>query len=550
VGGYGPMIAERIMQSAGNAKEHKGLRSEQLEDEQRQAREQQIWQDPGLNTAQKAQGIDMLYAHEPVESRLGRIKRGFERMTGQGKKADEQKKQADSQIASQKESIYGYGSKMDPNYPVKTVTDSAASYTDPNTGVAQTIPGTGATTKIGLAAPNRNIQEGLRGLMAQSNPNLQAQQKADFERSQLAPDKIAQVKAADAALDALGINDPNVRQRARDAALGSKAPNAPYKTYVNKSTGERQAFRVGEQPDEDWEISPTGAGREMTVTVDGKTPILAYEQGGAFKDAQGNVIEGAKPYEKPKTPALRAGTSNGKNVYAILTDKGWIDSNTQQPLRDFRQMPTFAETGLWGVDPVNNSDGTIGSAMVNRRTGQVKKIASVDGSPIAPSLMAQVTKSIEPAIESDNRLSTMQQNARDALAGNQQAMLSLVANHIGMTLGAQKGARINQAVWNEAVGSAPWLQNVEKKFDSDGYLQGVSLSPQQINQMLALGKQKRDLQWEQAQQAGRLYGINVPLPEDLGGTSASQSKGQPAPKKQTNGSGPTDDEIIKALGGK
>ena len=54
-------------------------------------------------------------------------------------------------------------------------------------------------------------------------------------------------------------------------------------------------------------------------------------------------------------------------------------------------------------------------------------------------------------------MNTMDKNLKDALAGDQQAMLSLVANHIGMTLGAQKGARINQAVWNEAVESAPWL---------------------------------------------------------------------------------------------
>jgi hypothetical protein len=160
--------------------------------------------------------------------------------------------------------------------------------------------------------------------------------------------------------------------------------------------------------------------------------------------------------------------------------------------------------------------------MVNRRTGQTKQIAGVGGTPIAPSLMAQVNKSIEPALEAETRLNVMEQNAKDALAGNQQAMLSLVANHIGMTLGAQKGARINQAVWNEAIASSPWLQNVGKKFGSDGYLQGVTLSPQQIKQMLELGRQRRDEQWKQAKQSGLTYGVNVPIPErdsSVGGPS-------------------------------
>ena len=53
-----------------------------------------------------------------------------------------------------------------------------------------------------------------------------------------------------------------------------------------------------------------------------------------------------------------------------------------------------------------------------------------------------------------DRMKTMDLNLANALRGDQQAMLSLVANHIGMTLGGQKGARINQAVWNEAVQSA------------------------------------------------------------------------------------------------
>ena len=95
-----------------------------------------------------------------------------------------------------------------------------------------------------------------------------------------------------------------------------------------------------------------------------------------------------------------------------------------------------------------------------------------------------------------DRQKTMDKNAEDILKAqqegkdNQQAMLSLVANHIGMTLGAQKGARITRAVWDEATGSAPWLARVDAHFDNDGYLKSVVLTNEQVNQMVALAHDK------------------------------------------------------------
>lgn len=92
-----------------------------------------------------------------------------------------------------------------------------------------------------------------------------------------------------------------------------------------------------------------------------------------------------------------------------------------------------------------------------------------------------------------HRRELMHKNLADGLKGNQQAMLSLVANHIGMTLGAQKGARINQAVWNEAVESAPWLKKAEAKWGPEGYLSGVTLTPDQMNQMVELADESTEV---------------------------------------------------------
>ena len=130
-----------------------------------------------------------------------------------------------------------------------------------------------------------------------------------------------------------------------------------------------------------------------------------------------------------------------------------------------RGSPTYAQTGNYGLDVAYDNEGTAHAVLMNRKTGQV--------TPAPAGLTAgSQGKNIEAvrndAIAADTRLRVMLDNEREALKGNQQAMLSLVANHIGMTLGAQKGARINQAVWNEATESAPWMAAIDAKWSPDG----------------------------------------------------------------------------------
>jgi hypothetical protein len=101
-----------------------------------------------------------------------------------------------------------------------------------------------------------------------------------------------------------------------------------------------------------------------------------------------------------------------------------------------------------------------------------------------------------------HRKTLMHKNLEEGLKGNQQAMLSLVANHIGMTLGAQKGARINQAVWNEAVQSAPlvkaWMakmyhQDNNGDYIFDGFKSGVNLTADQMKQMVQLADESTEV---------------------------------------------------------
>jgi hypothetical protein len=95
-------------------------------------------------------------------------------------------------------------------------------------------------------------------------------------------------------------------------------------------------------------------------------------------------------------------------------------------------------------------------------------------------------------------LQVMQQNYADATKPgppNQQAMVSMLMQHIGMTAGAVKGARVGRAQMEEAMESTPWLQGKVAKWfhqDSDGnyifdgYKGGVTLTKPQMEQMVDL----------------------------------------------------------------
>lgn len=112
--------------------------------------------------------------------------------------------------------------------------------------------------------------------------------------------------------------------------------------------------------------------------------------------------------------------------------------------------------------------------------------------------------------DADARLSRMEGSYKKALKGDQQAMLALLTDHIGMTLGLQKGARITKDILTEAQQSQPWLAKIESKFDDRGLLSGVTLGPEQMKQMLDLGYDARNRQWDTAFSSSQLYGEKEP----------------------------------------
>lgn len=118
-------------------------------------------------------------------------------------------------------------------------------------------------------------------------------------------------------------------------------------------------------------------------------------------------------------------------------------------------------------------------------------------------------KVYEPALDSAERFNVMTKNYEDAVRNHdQQAMLSLLANHLGMTMGLQKGSRLTRDIIREAQQSRPWLQGMEAKFDKDGYLSGVTLTPQQMRQMVDLGRERFSQDMTKATNIGKYVGAD------------------------------------------
>jgi hypothetical protein len=82
-----------------------------------------------------------------------------------------------------------------------------------------------------------------------------------------------------------------------------------------------------------------------------------------------------------------------------------------------------------------------------------------------------------------------------------------------MTMGLQKGARMTRDIVREAQQSTPWLQGLEAKFDKDGYLSGVTLTPQQMRQMVDLGRERFSQDLSKSRSEAKYLGANDDGPE-------------------------------------
>lgn len=184
---------------------------------------------------------------------------------------------------------------------------------------------------------------------------------------------------------------------------------------------------------------------------------------------------------------------------------------------------------------------SLGAAM-QRTIYQFQNALATKQAGIADAVVGKQQQQVATDMSLENR---MQELLPQALAGNQQAMVGIVANHIAMTT-HQPGAamRPTKALFDEAANSQPWLQSVTKRFSPDGVLIGITLSPEQIQNMVELAPMlTRADQDALTQMQGQLSPTMNPTPAQL------QPKGGKT-KAPAKGGGSLVDRLNDALGGK
>lgn len=208
---------------------------------------------------------------------------------------------------------------------------------------------------------------------------------------------------------------------------------------------------------------------DVTVTVGNKTYTVPR------KDAEKLFGEGIKADAGQKKVETQGDTAR---------DVADIHGDTSRDVAGTRAK-TATETNTSHEKIAAQADRT------KREVGMARIAAAKAKVAKAPPEVAKAHGTLEQSI---SRLNIMQENKQKALGGDQQAALSLLANHIGMTMGLVPGARINRQIYQEAEDSAPWLSRVEAHFDKDGLLSGVVLTPQQMEQMedLAVNRLRED----------------------------------------------------------
>lgn len=198
-------------------------------------------------------------------------------------------------------------------------------------------------------APSRS--QDLQGLLAQGK--TQQQQQLGAYKDQLQAQQDAQFSGNQRLMQYIQSLPPE--QQAQAMQLYGVSARPQYKLYTLPD-GSTQYFDPSSAPAGATAVEP---GTSRVVTMQGPNgSTYGTEKGGKFYDASGNVISDAHP--APKTPTgFKAGTSNGRNVYASPSadGKGWVDA-TGAPVPNFQPMPTYAQIApsLRPVQVVNPND--------------------------------------------------------------------------------------------------------------------------------------------------------------------------------------------------
>lgn len=320
-------------------------------------------------------------------------------------------------------------------------------------------------------------------------------------------------------------------------------------TAKDYDTAYREALETEKEQEAERKDAAAGAGAAATIITD--KGVMQWNPGTQRYD----ITVGSAPVKTGQTPAeqvihdLMTGNNGQPRInpqtqkpYSYLeafnaTEKPTVPKSQeaqafdayikqgmtpQQAFEKVREKPASQNEGTWSLA----EDDKGRPVLFNSKTGEVKaappNLRPHGASHVDAATKEKVLTYWQPALDSAERFNVMARNYQDALKDHdQQAMLSLLANHLGMTMGLQKGSRLTRDIIHEAEQSRPWLQGLQAKFDKNGYLTGVVLTPQQMAQMMTLAEGRYAQDVAKSRSMAGYVGVNDEPERKLGREGAA-----------------------------
>lgn len=345
--------------------------------------------------------------------------------------------------------------------------------------IAEAI-GTGFAPRLTSAIPGTQLHHNVLMNQAEGAVTQQQKQRADEEAAQTAAVKATQEQAQGHLQEATAEDIeregklPSGRQYVKVGKDGLY--DALHKVWVREPTDAEEGGKI--EQDEN--------GHFVIIHPSGKVTVATDEKGQPVKGQAKEGREGELPLGDRVEQLNQALTSR----YQVLHPKSPLPAQYQIPAnatqKDYERIDKALESEERAVGTREQQ------AQTNEMRRQTMALAAGNAQNRQDTAIRSAGfKAYTPALDSAERFNVMAKNYEDAVKNHdQQAMLSLLANHLGMTMGLQKGSRLTRDIIREAETSRPWLQGMAAKFDKDGYLSGVNLTPTQMRQMVDLGRER------------------------------------------------------------
>jgi len=480
-----------------------------------------------------------------------------------------------------------------PSQPLGNTADLANTVQSAANSNPSGIKGFFARLGQGLHDAAPQLEEiGARLAQAGGNPGpmqmLEQKRALDIQNRRLSDQEQTEALQRQQLQQSIALNNPNspefaakqaaeAKQRQTDVDIQQQSQRPPYTNLPDPDNPGSYALAA---PNYNTQTHTWGSPQLLKQNVTVPNPTLPGGPAATPPSLIGPLAPPSPTVETQQNIPSLVGMTRGKDVVRLSdgTDAYPVFDKQQRiiryehidgtPLNDLqtqevRQHTSLVDNGMGQKVPVTTTDTTTRSKGNPRAAltppangnGNPTLSANGNGTPAFPSHHVAVGAPIPgidgkpPKVVTDafnqyqdslSRYNVMNEALPKALAGDQQAMINLLYNHIGMTTGLQKGARITRDIINEAQQSAPWMATILARIGvGNGFtmtpqlLRGVTLPPDTMRNMIGLAQDRlqQDKRKYQATQDEWKRGFMPDIP----GNPSGATGGNASPSSNASG---------------